>query len=69
MLKLVKNQANAKQNTEAELLFFFTFYIHVIIQKIVGHILKNKKKNKWVCIHKINHSENDDENEKYIAWA
>ena len=33
MLKLVKNQANAKQNTEAELLFFFTFYIHVIIQK------------------------------------
>ena len=32
--------------------------------KIIGHILKNKQKNKCVCIHTINHNENEDENEK-----
>ena len=33
----------------------------------MGHILKNKQKNKCVCIYDImwfNHIENDDENEK-----
>ena len=43
-------------------------FIHILHPRyhsnIVGHILKNKKENKCVCIHKINHSENDDENEK-----
>ena len=33
MLKLAKNQAKAKQNTEVELLLLFTFFIHAIIQK------------------------------------
>ena len=64
MLKLTKNQAYAKQHPEVELLLLFTFFIHVIIQKIVGHILKNKKESKCVCVHKINNCENDDENDK-----
>ena len=33
MLKLAKNQANAKQHPEIELLLLFTFFIPVIIQK------------------------------------
>ena len=33
MLKLAKNQANAKQHPEVELLLLFTFFIPVIIQK------------------------------------
>ena len=32
-LKLTKNQANAKQHSEVELLPLFIFFIHVIIQK------------------------------------
>ena len=53
------------QHLEAELLLFenYSFFIHVVIQKI-GHILKNKQKNKCVRIHTINHDENEDENEK-----
>ena len=35
--------------------------------KIIGHILKNKQNNKYVCIHTINHNENEDDNEKYIT--
>ena len=57
-LKLAKNQANAKQHSEAELLpfenysqssstFFITFFIHH--PKILVHILKNKQKKKYVC--------------------
>ena len=46
-------------------------FIHILHPRyhsnIVGHILKNKKENKCICIHKINHSENDDENEKQIT--
>ena len=30
----------------------------------MGHILKSKQKNKFVCVHKINHNENEDNNEK-----
>ena len=30
----------------------------------IEHIPKNKQKNKCVCIHTINHYENEDENEK-----
>ena len=33
MLKLAKNQANAKQNPEVELLLLFALFIYVIIQK------------------------------------
>ena len=43
MLKLAKNQANAKQQLEAELLLSYW----------IGHILENKQKNKCVCIHEI----------------
>ena len=35
--------------------------------QIVGHILKNKQKSKYVCIHEINtinDNENEDENQK-----
>ena len=32
--------------------------------KIIGHILKNKQKNKCVRIHTINNNENKEENEK-----
>ena len=30
----------------------------------IGHIPKNKQKNKFFCIHAINLNENEDENEK-----
>ena len=30
--------------------------------KIIGNILNNKPKNKFVCIHTINYSKNEDEN-------
>ena len=47
-LKLAKNQAKAKQHPEPDLLLFemyiFTFFIDVIIQKIIGDILKNVRK-------------------------
>ena len=33
----------------------------------IGHILKNKQKNKFFCIHAINLNENEDENEKWIT--
>ena len=32
--------------------------------KKIEHILKNKQKNKCICIHTINHNKNEDENEK-----
>ena len=41
--------------------------IHIFHQryhlKVIGHI-KNKQKNKCVCIHEITHDENGDESEK-----
>ena len=70
-LKLAKNQANAKQHLEAvkqmlsntsRLNFCYLKIIHILHlcyqRKIIGHI-KNKEKNKCVCIHEIirfNHS-------------
>ena len=64
-MKLANNQANAVQHPEADWQIF-TFFIHVILKKIIGHILKNKQKN--ACIYSrnytINHNENEDENEK-----
>ena len=49
-----KNQANAKQHPEAELLVFGN-YSHSSPNhpNIIGHTLKNKQKNKCVCIHEI----------------
>ena len=35
--------------------------------KLTGHIQKNKRKNKCVCIHLISKNENKDENEKKIT--
>ena len=54
-LKLAKNQADAKPHPEAEPLLFET-YLHslsTLPPKIIGHILKNKQKNKSVRIHEI----------------
>ena len=52
-LKLIKNQANVKQHPEAELLVFENYsHLHPRYHpKMIGHFLKNKQKNKWVCIH------------------
>ena len=38
--------------------------MHVIIQKIIGHILKNKQNKKCVCIYEIIYNENEYQNEK-----
>ena len=50
--------------------FCYLKIIHILHlpyhRKIIGHI-KNKQKNKFLCIHEIirfNHNENEDENEK-----
>ena len=54
-LKLAKNQANAKQNLEAELLTL-EIYSHsssTLSSNNTGHILTNKQKNKYICIHEI----------------
>ena len=54
-LKLTKNQANAKQHSEAELLIFEIYCSHspsTLTSKIVRHI-KNKQRNKYVCVHEI----------------
>ena len=48
--------------------FCYLKIIHILLSryhpKILGHILKSKQKNKCVCIHAINHKENEDQNEK-----
>ena len=54
-LKLGKNQANAKQHPETEL-FLFENYSYSSSRhhpKIIGHILKNKQKNNYVCFHEV----------------
>ena len=55
-LKLAKKQANAKQHPEAELCGYLTI-VHILHPlyhpKIIGHTLKDKQKNKSICIHKI----------------
>ena len=53
--KLTKTQANATQHPEAELLLFEIFHIlHPRCHpKIIGYVLRNKQKNKGVCIHEI----------------
>ena len=55
MPKSAKNQANAKQHPEAQLLLFEN-YSHsspTLSSKTIGHILKNKQKNRRACVHKI----------------
>ena len=50
---MAENEANAKQHQETELFKV----IHILDQcyqpRIIGHIPKNKQKDKCVCIHKI----------------
>ena len=51
-----KNQANAKQHLEAELLLLENdsgFSSTLYHPKVIGHILKNEQQNKYVCIHEI----------------
>ena len=43
MLELAKNQANAKQNPEVELLLLFTFFSHNITQNIRTHSKKYER--------------------------
>ena len=52
---MAKNQANAKQHPEAEDLLFesYSYSLSALPSKNLGHILKNKEKNKFVCIHEI----------------
>ena len=52
---MAKNQANAMQHFEAELLLFenYSHSSSKLSSKIIGHILKNKQKNKCACIHEI----------------
>ena len=49
-----KNQTNAKQNPEVELLLFenYSHSSFTLTSKTIGHILKNKQK-KVVYVHKI----------------
>ena len=68
-MKLAKNQANAKQNPQAELLLFQN-YPHsssTLSPKITGHILEKWAKEQ-VCLYSrdytINLNENENENEK-----
>ena len=53
-LKLAKNQSNV---VKQRLNFCFLKIIHILHPryhpKIMGHILKNKQKNKCVCIHEL----------------
>ena len=52
---MAKNQANAKQHPGAN--FYYLKIIHILHSlshpKIRGHVLKNKQKNKYLCVHKI----------------
>ena len=64
-LKLAKNQANAKQHPEAELLLFENYTYSS--PKPIGHVLKKKQKNKCACVRKINLIEKEDENQKSIT--
>ena len=53
-LKLTKIQANAKQHPEAEILLFENYsHSWSTLSSKIRHILKNKQKNKCVCIHEI----------------
>ena len=54
-LKLTKNHANAKQHLEAERLLFknYSHFLSRYYPKIIGHILKNKEKNKCDCFREI----------------
>ena len=56
-MKLAKNQANAKQHHETELFLFENYSLSssTLSSKIIEHILilKNKQKNKRICIHEI----------------
>ena len=47
-----KNQENSKQRPEAKLSYLRILHLRYH-PNIIGYILKNKQKNKCVCIHKI----------------
>ena len=53
-LNLAKNQANAKQNPKDELFLFENSSHSSCYQpKIIGYILKNKQKVRWIQTHQI----------------
>ena len=47
-LNIVKNQANVKQQSWAELLVLFMRIVHILHAKIKRHILQNKQLSKCV---------------------
>ena len=62
---MAKNQAKAKENSEAELLWFENFSLSSYHPKIIGNILKSIPKAslfKWDYV--TNGNENETENEK-----
>ena len=54
-MKRGKNQANAKQHTEAQLLLFenYSHFLSTLSSKNKRHISENKQRNKCVSIHEI----------------
>ena len=54
-LKMVKNQAKAKQYPEAELLLFETYslFSSTLSSQKIGDILKNVQKSKCVCLNEV----------------
>ena len=54
-MKSAKDQVNAKQYPEAELLLFenYSDSSSKLSSKTKGYILKNKQKNKYVCVYQI----------------
>ena len=66
-LKLAKNQANAKQHSEAEPLLFenYSNSPSTLSSKNYRVYSKKQQKNKCACVPNIiNRNENEDENEK-----
>ena len=68
-MKLAKNQANAKQHTEAELLLFGNHsYSSPMLSSKNNRTYSRKKTKEQVWLYswgyRINHNENEDENEK-----
>ena len=68
-LKLAKNQANAKQHPEAELLLFENYsHFSSTLSSKSNRTYSKKQAKEQVCLYlrdyRINHDENEDENEK-----
>ena len=54
-LKMAKNQGNTNRHPEAKLCYLKTFYVYhpCYRPEKIEHILKNKQKNRYACVHEI----------------